>query len=872
MKKVAVAISLIILAFVIAVLLAPFVVDLNKYKPTIVSKLKQQIHRDVDFQDIQLTILGGIGAEIKALRIADNPEFSQEDFLSLDSLQVRLEFLPLLKKQVKIKKVALKAPSVRIQKNAQGNFNFDDLVGRNKGGAEPSGPKTSKVQNKGATDESAPNTPSPLLAVFVVKDLEVRNGKVLYAEQDKAPVVVDAIDLNMQDISLSEPISIKLGARLPEAQDQNFRLSGKVGPIGSAPVPEKIPFDIKLSSDDLALTKLSIYLTMPMELRSGIVALDITAAGSMEDKISSVAKIDVKDLVVKQKSGEKAGQEMGPVTGGLETTCILDYNKQKLDIESGLLTVNGNRVAFKGLVEKFLEDPAWNMTVSSDGLDPAGIIKIMPMYAGLIPKEIAFAGPARFDVASTGSVQFFDFKADVDLQKMHLSYGELFDKLQDIPMNLACTGNMRSGIIHAKSFRLILHQLTMNGSGQVDLSKKEPGISLQVKTKPIKLKGWDSIAPVMKPYELDGTAELEASVKGPLDDLAMNISAESDTVSFTIPDSGEAAKGAKKSRSQLQGANIKIQSRSRNGEMSGTAAVDIKKGSALDVAFDTLTGRLRLTPEMLTIESFDVNTFQGNIKSTGSYALGSGTWSASPVLTNVAAGTALDSLTQFKGIFSGTLSGKFQTSGTTAGPVFEALKAKGAFTLDKGQWNNFDLAGTLLDDFSKIQGMAELLGLEKETMQRHDTTSFDSLDTSFDLSKGVVQISSLNLKNIRTSRDTDSLASLNGTADLNTQDLNLKGDVALSQKLSARLIKRTEGLAAFLNAQQRIVLPVRIKGSLNKPLLTLRTKEVNEALARYYAKKQLEKGVDKLKERFGIPGGDDGTNEAINKLLEGILK
>jgi len=238
MKKVAVAISLIILAFVIAVLLAPFVVDLNKYKPTIVSKLKQQIHRDVDFQDIQLTILGGIGAEIKALRIADNPEFSQEDFLSLDSLQVRLEFLPLLKKQVKIKKVALKAPSVRIQKNAQGNFNFDDLVGRNKGGAEPSGPKTSKVQNKGATDESAPNTPSPLLAVFVVKDLEVRNGKVLYAEQDKAPVVVDAIDLNMQDISLSEPISIKLGARLPEAQDQNFRLSGKVGPIGSAPVPE----------------------------------------------------------------------------------------------------------------------------------------------------------------------------------------------------------------------------------------------------------------------------------------------------------------------------------------------------------------------------------------------------------------------------------------------------------------------------------------------------------------------------------------------------------------------------------------------------------------------------------------------------------
>ena len=412
----------------------------------------------------------------------------------------------------------------------------------------------------------------------------------------------------------------------------------------------------------------------------------------------------------------------------------------------------------------------------------------------------------------------------------------------------------------------------MSGAGKADISKKIPSVDFQVKSQPVKLKGWERLTPLIKPYELDGEAELQASAKGSLDDLAMNITAGSDTASFVIPDSGEAKKAAKKSRSMLEGTDVNIQARSRKDGLSGIATIGIKKGSVMDVAFDTLNSRVRLTPDKLAVESFDVNTFQGNIKTTGSYALESGKWSASPVLKNVATGTMLDTLTLYKGIFSGALTGQFTVTGSTAQPVLDALRAKGSFTLDKGQLNNFDLGGTLLDDFSKIKGMAEMFGLEKETMERHNTTSFDYLDGSIDLSKGVVNISTLNLKNIRTSRDTDSLAKLRGTANLNTQALNLKGDVALSPKLSARLIKRRGELAAFLNAEQRIVLPVAIKGSLQKPLLTLRTKEINEALAKYYAKKQLEKGVDKLKERFGIPEGDDGTNDAVNKLLEGILE
>ncbi len=871
MKKVIIIILVVVALCVLAVLLAPYFIDLNAYKGTIVSKVSEQIHRDVELDSIDLTILGGIGAEINGLRIADNPAFSQEDFLSLDSLQVRVEFWPLLRKQVKVKKVILKKPFVRVQRNAKGQFNFDDLVTPPQTEPVASGQK----QSPGTQEKAPQDAPSPLLAVFVVQELAIRDGKVVFDDKslflEKSPVVIDALDLDMKDISLSDPIVIDLKARLLGAQDPNFRLSGTVGPVSSIEKPENTPFDMKVRADALPLGNLPIALPLPMEVLSGNLMLDITASGSLAEKIRSETKVTLSNLVLREKAEASPGKETKPITCNLASTSTYNHAGQKIDIDFGFLDINNNSVSFKGSIEQLLAEPTWNMTVTSERLDPAALISLFPMYEGLVPKEVAFEGPARITLASTGSVAVMDFDAEIDMKAMHLRYSDLFDKPKDIPLALACTGNRQGGLISAKSIRFDLHHLSLSGSGQVDASQKVPSVAVQLKTQPVNLKGWDLITPLVKPYDADGTAGLQANAKGPLDDLSLDLTVISDSISFILPDSGGPQPGAQNARSTLKGTRVEVQARRQKDAINGTGTFEVQKGSLLNVAFDNLTGRVKLSPDQVSMENLALNVFKGSVKATGSYAMKSGKWSASPVFTGIAADTVMDSLTQFKGIFSGTLSGRLQASGSTTAPIMDTVAAKGSFAIDKGELKNFDLAGSLFDDFSRIEGMTELLGIPKENVQRHDTTSFDSLDTSIDMAGALVKVSSFNLKNIRTSMDTDSLAAMKGTVDLNSQALDLRGAVTLSQKQSQKMVQRTPALSALLNEAQRIVLPLRITGTIQKPLPNLDAKAVNEALARYYAKKGLEKGVKKLQEKLGIPGGENGSQEALDQLLKGIL-
>ena len=139
MKKIIIIVAVFILLLLIAAIFTPFVVDLNKYKGTILARLKPYIGRDVDFQNIELTVLTGLGVEIEGLTVSESPDFPGGDFLQLKNLNVKIQLLPLLKKEFKVKKIMLDQPVVHLVRNKEGVFNFSDLArggGRRKNSRE----------------------------------------------------------------------------------------------------------------------------------------------------------------------------------------------------------------------------------------------------------------------------------------------------------------------------------------------------------------------------------------------------------------------------------------------------------------------------------------------------------------------------------------------------------------------------------------------------------------------------------------------------------------------------------------------------------------------------------------------------------------
>ena len=102
-------IALCVILPVACVIAAPFVINLNNYKGKIVNIAKSNLGRDMDFDNIEISLLSGLGAEIRGLRIAENPEFGKGDFVHLERLLIKIKLFPLLKKQVQVKELILKS-------------------------------------------------------------------------------------------------------------------------------------------------------------------------------------------------------------------------------------------------------------------------------------------------------------------------------------------------------------------------------------------------------------------------------------------------------------------------------------------------------------------------------------------------------------------------------------------------------------------------------------------------------------------------------------------------------------------------------------------------------------------------------------------
>lgn len=115
------AVCLIVL-LVIALAIAPFLVDLNRFIPQIESAAKDALGRDVKIKEIRLSLLGGVGAELKNLEIENQAGFSPKPFVTVDEIDVGICILPLLKNAIVVKKIALIKPAILLERSRSGEL------------------------------------------------------------------------------------------------------------------------------------------------------------------------------------------------------------------------------------------------------------------------------------------------------------------------------------------------------------------------------------------------------------------------------------------------------------------------------------------------------------------------------------------------------------------------------------------------------------------------------------------------------------------------------------------------------------------------------------------------------------------------------
>jgi AsmA protein len=165
-KWMCVGIGGLLLLAVLAVVLLPPLVNLERYRTLLAQRVGRALGREVTLGALRVSLWGGIGAEAESIHVGQASGFGTEPFLSAEALRVRVELLPLLRGQVRVASAVLERPRVRLVHGSDGRWNVEDLFrGRTSQGAARPPAETTRPGR------------APLFGGLLLSEVSVRNGE-----------------------------------------------------------------------------------------------------------------------------------------------------------------------------------------------------------------------------------------------------------------------------------------------------------------------------------------------------------------------------------------------------------------------------------------------------------------------------------------------------------------------------------------------------------------------------------------------------------------------------------------------------------------------------------------------------------------------
>lgn len=215
---------LVALAVVAAVALVALV-DPNDYKDEIAAKVEQQTGRELHIDgEIGYSFFPWLGFELGGVELGNAPGFDKQPFASIKSADARVKLLPLFRMKVEMDTITLHGLVLRLERKADGQTNWDDLVAGGKSEEE------AKPEKKA---EAAAKSPEELLGALAINGIEILDANVLWLDaQSKQRLELNNFALTSGAISLAEPIPLQLSGEVSVAQPQlggSFSLSTLIG-------------------------------------------------------------------------------------------------------------------------------------------------------------------------------------------------------------------------------------------------------------------------------------------------------------------------------------------------------------------------------------------------------------------------------------------------------------------------------------------------------------------------------------------------------------------------------------------------------------------------------------------------------------------
>lgn len=443
MKRSLKIIALIFAALIVIVLIVPFFLNVDTFKPQIESELGSALGREVKVGDLRLSILGG-SVSADNLSISEDPAFGKEPFLRARALNIGVEVLPLVfSKELNVTDLTIDQPQVALWRNATGKWNFSSLGNKPGSQASPSekpgepgaagnaaATRAKAEGNTGSPGNQDPpassdppsSTPSSQNPNLSVKKLTIKDGTLSMADisAHQKPQVYSNVNITVENFSFGSRFPFLFTASLPGGG--SAKLEGTAGPIDAS---------------DAALT--------PLQAKVGVNGLDLAASGfvppdsgfggivNFDGAVTSnghEAQASGTASVAKLKASPKGSPASKPVNLKFSTPYQLQKQSGNLDAD---VTLGKALVKLTGGYQIEAASTILNMKLAAEKMPVDDLVTLLPALGVTLPAGSRLEGgtlTANFTI--NGPLDKLVINGPVELVDTKLAGFDLGSKLSAI--------------------------------------------------------------------------------------------------------------------------------------------------------------------------------------------------------------------------------------------------------------------------------------------------------------------------------------------------------------------------------------------------------------------------------------------------------
>ncbi len=540
---VGVSIGGVIGVLIIIILLIPTIMSTGMVKNKIISGLETGLNRRVQIDDIDMSWSSGL--DIRNIHIKQRDGLPGDTFVKVKRVFCNIDFMSLIKKQIRINDLLIDSPEIVIQKGEKGVFDYEDK-------RRPLGPESSTpviVEKPASGVSKKPGGKSEHAALVIpafLSDLRIKakvsNGKFTFIDhQLQKETSINNFNTTLNIDSLNKPIEFKCVFDIEEegeiehsdiALNVSLAKDGEISP-GNAKGTFHMKTGFALLTTDFDMAKfkgeggtgfdfsMNIDLKKLTENFAGMLGLPegmqvegainskITARGQLEKTIGIDGNTEVTGLYITGGPLEK--QSIRQQNISLIQKADIDITNDKITIYKIGIDSTFLEMFLAGLVTdlKSTRNSDFKMFLDLD------ITKLVGEIGGLLPDETEIAGRLQSNISLKGRQSIVKVNGSTGLKDLYVKMGAMGPVEESgIIINHNIVYDLQNSDLELRDFGVDMSFAEIKTSGTV-INNGEINLNVLLSSNVGKLtRGLPGIVSLPEGLMLDGEIDTEINITG----------------------------------------------------------------------------------------------------------------------------------------------------------------------------------------------------------------------------------------------------------------------------------------------------------------------------------------------------------------------